>query len=204
MNNPQTYQPDFFGREIRTSYEENEPLFNLKDVCSALEIRNHRDAASRLDSDELKGVGITDPLGGHQTAHFVTESGLYHLIFMSRKPVAKTFRKWVTSEVLPAIRRTGFYAVPPQTDDTQPLETVYLRVQDYLALRGISASPHGFGHTCIALCRKMGVDPQRLRKRGHRYPLRVLDAAAHGKRAQRGPLIPREQPHIFTFLSDRK
>jgi prophage antirepressor-like protein len=101
----------FEGRTVRTSLnEKGEPLFVAKDVCEALDITNHNDAISGLDDDE-KGVVTTDTLGGRQKASAVTESGLYALIFTSRKTEAKRFKKWVTSEVLPAIRKTGQYAM---------------------------------------------------------------------------------------------
>lgn len=90
----------------------NNPWFVAKDVCQILGIANHKDAVSRLDDDERDGVGITDPIGRQQTVTAVSESGLYALIFQSRKPEARKFRKWVTSEVLPSIRKTGMYAVP--------------------------------------------------------------------------------------------
>lgn len=84
-----------------------------KDVCRVLDISNHNDAMSTLDEDE-KGVAISDPLspGGAQQVRTVSESGLYALIFRSRKEQAKVFRRWVTGEVLPAIRRTGSYHRP--------------------------------------------------------------------------------------------
>jgi prophage antirepressor-like protein len=103
---------------VRTSLaDDGEPLFVGKDVCETLGIANHNDALSRLDDDEralikvTKGVGSADPLGGAQSTVCVTESGLYALIFQSRKPEAKAFRKWVTSEVLPALRRDGSYTL---------------------------------------------------------------------------------------------
>lgn len=96
---------------IRVQLINGEPWFVAKDVCQVLGIANHKDAVSRLDDDEKQGVGITDPLGIKQTANAVSESGLYSLIFQSRKPEARKFRKWVTSEVLPNIRKKGYYAV---------------------------------------------------------------------------------------------
>lgn len=84
------------------------PWFCAKDVCAALEISDHKQAARGLEDDE-RGVFTTPSPGGQQEAVFVSESGLYALIFQSRKPVAKAFRKWVTNEVLPALRRGGFY-----------------------------------------------------------------------------------------------
>lgn len=96
---------------IRVRLINGEPWFVAKDVCQVLGIANHKDAVSRLDDDERQGVGITDPLGIRQTANAVSESGLYSLIFQSRKPEARKFRKWVTSEVLPSIRKKGFYGL---------------------------------------------------------------------------------------------
>jgi prophage antirepressor-like protein len=99
---------DFETNAVRVVMVEGEPWFVAVDVCRVLEIKNSRDALARLDDDE-KGVGISDTLGGKQTVNTVNESGLFALIFTSNKPAAKRFRKWVTSEVLPAIRRDGAY-----------------------------------------------------------------------------------------------
>lgn len=93
---------------IRVQVINNEPWFVAKDVCQVLGIEKYRDAISRLDEDE-RGSVLVDTLGGKQQFTATNESGLYHLIFQSRKPEAKKFRKWVTSEVLPAIRQTGRY-----------------------------------------------------------------------------------------------
>lgn len=94
---------------IRTEVINGEPWFVAKDVCVALGIEYHRDALTRLDEDE-RGSLLLDTLGGKQTTGAINESGLYHLIFQSRKPEAKAFRKWVTNDVLPSIRRTGSYS----------------------------------------------------------------------------------------------
>ena len=108
---------EFKSHEVRTVIIDGEPWFVAKDVCEILEIANARDAVAALDSDEKDGVGITDAIGREQKTTVVSESGLYALIFKSRKPQAKAFRKWVTSEVLPQIRKTGKYEVQktPQT-----------------------------------------------------------------------------------------
>lgn len=82
----------------------------LADVCKVLEINNPRNVSSRLDQDE-KGVRQMDTLGGNQKVTIINESGLYAVILRSDKPQAKPFRKWVTSEVLPAIRKTGGYGL---------------------------------------------------------------------------------------------
>ena len=97
-------------REVRTLVRDGEPWFVAKDVCDILELENSRQVVQTLDEDE-KGVCSIYTLGGSQQMSVVSESGLYTLVFKSRKPEAKAFRKWVTSEVLPAIRKTGQYTV---------------------------------------------------------------------------------------------
>lgn len=101
---------------IRAQVINDEPWFVAKDVCQALLIKNSRDAVSNLDDDEISDVVLTDTRskgGGTQrrTLKIVNESGLYGLIMLSRKPEAKPFRKWVTKEVLPTLRKTGVYAL---------------------------------------------------------------------------------------------
>jgi prophage antirepressor-like protein len=102
---------DFNGREVRTVQKENEPWWLLRDACDCIGIGNSSDAASRLDDDE-KGVAQIDTLGGKQNVAIINESGLYNLILRSDKPEAKVFKKWITSEVLPSIRKHGMYATP--------------------------------------------------------------------------------------------
>lgn len=98
------------NQQVRTVVIDNEPYFVAKDVCVILGISNHNDAVGRLDDDEKRGSALPTPSGTQQMV-VVNESGLYHLIFQSRKPEAKAFRKWVTAEVLPTLRRTGRYEV---------------------------------------------------------------------------------------------
>jgi prophage antirepressor-like protein len=100
---------DYGTAKIRCGGTSDKPWFVAKDVCEVLGIANHNDAIGRLDDDEKGEVGITDPIGRKQLMAVVYESGLYALIFTSRKEEAKAFRKWVTSEVLPSIRKTGAY-----------------------------------------------------------------------------------------------
>ena len=87
------------------------PFFVAVDVCSALDLQNTTKALYVLDEDEKLPLPVVRS-GQQRTVNVVNESGLYALIFQSRKPIAKKFRKWVTSEVLPAIRKTGMYATP--------------------------------------------------------------------------------------------
>src|SRR5262249_34914302 len=100
-----------FG-EIRTVKKQGEPWFVNQDVCETLGLkRSDRIASGFLDDDE-KGLQKMDTPGGKQELLVVNESGLYTLIMRSNKPAAKKFRKWVTGEVLPSIRRDGFYVHP--------------------------------------------------------------------------------------------
>lgn len=98
----------FDNVKIRTAIIDGEPWFVAKDVCEVLGIADHTTATRDLENNE-KGTHSMRTLGGNQTVLIVNESGLYALIFKSRKPKAKAFRKWVTSEVLPSIRKTGGY-----------------------------------------------------------------------------------------------
>lgn len=99
---------DHENDKFRVIDRNGEPWFVLSEVCGKLDIGNPSAAAARLDDDE-KGVISVDTLGGRQNATIINESGLYNLIVTSRKPGAKAFRKWVTAEVLPSIRKTGSY-----------------------------------------------------------------------------------------------
>lgn len=106
MNEIKIFDNPTFG-QIRTAGTPEEPLFCLADVCKALELRQG-DVVRRLE----KGVVSTQPLetaGGTQMANFVNEDGLYDVILDSRKPEARAFRKWITSDVLPTLRKTGGY-----------------------------------------------------------------------------------------------
>lgn len=105
---------DFEGGKVRVMMRGDEPWFVLADVCRVLEIGNPRQAAARLDDDEKTTVTNDDgqPGQGAQQFTIINESGLYSLILTSRKEAAKRFKKWVTAEVLPTIRRTGRYEMP--------------------------------------------------------------------------------------------
>ena len=106
MNNLQTF--NFQNLPVRTVQLNNQPYWVLKDVCDVLELSNPTAVANRLEDDERAKFN----LGRQGEATVITESGLYAVILRSDKPNAKEFRKWVTSEVLPAIRKHGAYATP--------------------------------------------------------------------------------------------
>lgn len=106
MNDIQIFQ--YQDQPVRTVQRDGEPWFVLKDVCAVLGISKYRDTADRLDEDE-RGSARVDTLGGAQDMTIINESGLYNVILRSDKPEARPFRKWVTAEVLPSIRKTGGY-----------------------------------------------------------------------------------------------
>lgn len=110
MNELTVFQNEQFG-QVRTIVKDGEPWFVSADVCRALEVKNARDAVARLDDDE-KGVVLTDTLGGQQNMTIVNEPGLYALVLGSRKPEAKAFKRWITHEVIPSIRKHGAYLTP--------------------------------------------------------------------------------------------
>ncbi len=124
---------EFHGTMVRTVMVAGEACFIARDLCTVLDIRNTSDAMSSLDEDE-KGVATTDTLGGAQQMTYVTEAGMYSLVLRSRKPEAKAFKRWVTHEVLPAIRRTGTYSGPAAvpTDRTEFLALAVLEANKAL------------------------------------------------------------------------
>jgi prophage antirepressor-like protein len=97
---------------VRTQIIKGEPWFVAKDVCDVLGITKYRDAVARLDSEDKGCLISVDTLGGKQEMTSINESGLYNLIFQSVKPSAKPFKRWVTSEVLPSLRKYGKYVIP--------------------------------------------------------------------------------------------
>lgn len=126
MNEMQIFNNSEFG-EIRTITKDDEPMFCLADVCRILEIKNVSDCKSRL---RQKGVVTTDTLtnGGKQKMIFIDESNLYKTIFQSRKDSAERFTEWVTSEVLPSIRKNGGYITGQETLSDEELLSKALMV----------------------------------------------------------------------------
>jgi anti-repressor protein len=123
----------FDGNAVRVIMRNGEPWWVLADVCKVLEISNPRDAASRLDDDEKDGVGITDAIGREQQTTVINESGLYSVILTSRKEAAKRFKKWVTADVVPTIRKTGSYGLAaPQMSPAELMARALLAANDTL------------------------------------------------------------------------
>jgi len=109
---PKIFENTEFGK-MRVITMEGDPWFIAKDVCEILSIKNSHDAVNRLDEDEI-ATSVIPTQFGDKEMNIINESGLYSLIMSSRKPEAKRFKKWVTSEVLPAIRKSGMYQTKAQ------------------------------------------------------------------------------------------
>lgn len=109
---------NFENKEVRTVMVDNTPYWVLKDVCDVLEIKNATDVSKRLDEDEVTRFNLGGMVG---EVNIINESGLYSVILRSDKPNAKQFKKWITGEVIPSIRKTGGYRVP-----TNPMEALKL------------------------------------------------------------------------------
>lgn len=104
---------EFETQTIRIAILDGEPWFVAKDLCDVLDVANPSQALSRLEEDEKNIIILNEGNRGNPNIAVVSESGMYALVLTSRKPAAKSFRKWVTSEVLPAIRKTGTYSAVP-------------------------------------------------------------------------------------------
>jgi prophage antirepressor-like protein len=121
---------NFDGKPVRTITRDGEPWFVLADVCKVLEIANPSNVSHRLEDDEKHTLRIMEGIAGPQVQSLtiISESGLYSLIMVSRKPDAKRFRKWVTSEVIPAIRRDGGYMVAKAEETPEELALRAMKV----------------------------------------------------------------------------
>lgn len=122
MSNIEIFKDSRFG-EVRVAGTSEEPLFCLADVCKALDLQNPSQVKARLDDDDvqlidLQALNLNEGIIGNTLANFVTESGLYDVIMRSESSKAKPFRKWVTKEVLPSIRKTGSYSIMNKVPQT--------------------------------------------------------------------------------------
>lgn len=122
MSNIEIFKDSRFG-EVRIAGTSEEPLFCLADVCKALDLQNPSQVKARLDEEDvqlidLQALNLNEGIIGNTLANFVTESGLYDVIMRSESSKAKPFRKWVTKEVLPSIRKTGSYSIMNKVPQT--------------------------------------------------------------------------------------
>lgn len=113
---------NFGSKQLRVIQKNGESWFVAKDVCDILEISNVSDTLEKVLDDDEKGIDTIYTPGGKQDVRVVNEPGLYSLVIRSRKPEAKKFKRWITHEVLPAIRKTGSYSIQP----TKQLPTNYI------------------------------------------------------------------------------
>lgn len=121
MNN-ELQKFDFRGTSLRTLTDEaGEPWFVAKDVCAVLELNNVSQALTRLDGDEKSSITLNDGTPGSPNKSIVSESGLYALVLASRRPEAHEFKRWVTHEVLPQIRKTGGYIPTSESDSDEDI-----------------------------------------------------------------------------------
>lgn len=155
MNEIEVFRNDEFG-EIRTAVVNDEPVFCLMDICKALGMSNPTMVAQRLDEDELTKLNLGSRAG---ETNFITESGLYAVVLRSDKPTAKKFRKWVTSEVLPSIRKTGAYSMAKY----QPKATSVGEVANLLkilerTMKAEKQSPEVIAKNIEQVCRQFGIE----------------------------------------------
>lgn len=124
MNELQVF--DYNNKMVRTIEQEGELWWVLKDVCKVLKMTNHKMVIQRLDADEVGKFNIPHPQNKSRDLEVVciNESGLYNVILRSDKPEAKPFRKWVTSEVLPTIRKTGNYSIDSHADTSAAIDVL--------------------------------------------------------------------------------
>lgn len=140
--------------EIRTIEKDGEPWWVLSDVCKVLGLSNPSKVAQRLDEDERSNF----ELGRQGTAIIINESGLYSVILRSDKPEAKPFRKWVTSEVLPSIRKTGSYQIVPDTKQIHAGEVASLVRVIRSVMKDQKSSPEKIALTTKTICNQCGIN----------------------------------------------
>lgn len=123
---------DFEGSGVRWTIVEGEPWFAIPDLCRVLGHTNPTMAADRLEIDDLSFAEVIDSLGRRQRTRLTNESGLFELIIRSNKPDAKRFRRWITSEVLPALRKYGSYTIMPvePDDELDLMESTLHRIRE--------------------------------------------------------------------------
>lgn len=206
---PLTFNSTDFA--LRVILRDDEPWFFAAEVCAALEIGNSRMALDRLD-DEEKGVSSTDTLGGKQSVSIINESGLYSLILGSRKPEAKKFKKWVTAEVLPGIRRTGQFGAAPEAAggkliagliaQTKQFGTALIEQNRRVALlsqRILAAEPtwaeiaryRSLGLTVAEIAKLQGISHKSVEKRIARIKASGIDLP------ERGSALATRRPPVF-------
>lgn len=162
MNELQIFKNPEFG-QIRSLMIEGEPWFVGKDIASSLGYRVPNKAVREKIDSEDKGVSEMDTPGGKQDLVIINESGLYSLILSSKLPNAKKFKRWVTSEVLPAIRKTGSYTVPAALPDRKLTADDYLRAASIISTCKNERLPY-----VLDLLKKSGIKISQIKSEPHK------------------------------------
>lgn len=132
MNKMQIFSSPSFG-QVRVSIgTDNQPVFCLADICGVLGINNVGNVKSRLDEDDIRQTDVMDSIGRTQKVIYVTEEGFYDVVIRSDSPIAKPFRRWVTHEVLPSIRKTGQYCTGKPRQDTGQMLNAKMKVASWV------------------------------------------------------------------------
>ncbi|MEU6899496.1 Bro-N domain-containing protein [Streptomyces virginiae] len=156
----------FEGAEVRTALIDGEPWWIANDVCAALGIANVGNALARLDEDERSSIRLADGSPGNPNRSIVNEPGLYTLLLRSDKPEAKKFKRWVTHEVIPAIRKKGSYEAPSPAPAQREITAAagalpYREQAEILAiLRPALPEPYATATAKVILARAMGERPE--------------------------------------------
>ena len=158
MNDLQIFNNPEFGN-IRTVIVDGEPWFVGKDIAEALGYEKPTDAVRKRVDDEDRGISKMETPSGIQNMTIINESGLYSLILSSKLPNAKKFKRWVTSEVLPAIRKTGHYEVPGYAPKATSIgEVVNLIKITRQTMKEQGASPTEIAQAVKEICEQFGVN----------------------------------------------
>ena len=162
MNDLTVFENEEFG-SVRTLSMDGDPWFVGKDVATALGYAKPTDAVRKHVDSEDRGVSKTETPSGEQEVVIINESGLYSLILSSKLPNAKRFKRWVTSEVLPAIRKTGAYSSKPDTPTFEPKRTsvgeiasLLLQIRQVQKAQGTSSRK--IAYTAKCLCNQFGIE----------------------------------------------
>lgn len=156
-NKIQVFEKEEFGK-VRTLMRDGEPWAVGKDVAEALGYKNPRQAILDHVDPEDKGVVKRDSLGGNQDTAIINESGLYSLILSSKLPKAKEFKRWITSEVLPALRKTGHYGTAQKPTPTDPAKLAELVDTVAGLARAQRKNPREVAYCAAVVMHQYGVD----------------------------------------------
>lgn len=151
MSEIQVFNNTQFG-EVRSINRNGEPWFVAADVCRVLEIGNPSQALARLDEDEKNTLILNEGNRGNPNMTIVNEPGLYTLVLGSRKPEAKAFKRWITHEVIPAIRKTGGYTIKKPEDECKRLRAEAMKMNaDTRRFKAIISSMKEFNLSPVAM-----------------------------------------------------